>query len=393
VKIAIVHDWLVTYGGAERVLEQILACYPEADLFSLVEFLPRNARQFIRNKPVRTSFLQHVPFARTHFRKYLGLMPLAVEQLDLSGYDLIISSNYCAAKGVLTGPDQLHICMCHSPIRYAWDLQEQYLQESGLDKGMRGSLARWLLHRVRLWDTRTANGVDEFIAISHFIARRIWKTYRRSSTVIYPPVDIASFVAEGNKKDDFYLTVSRLVPYKRVGLIAEAFARMPDRKLVVIGTGPQLESIEKVARRSANIEMMGFQSDGVVRECMRRANAFVFAAEEDFGISVVEAQASGTPVVAFGKGGALETIQDCSSNDPTGLFFDVQNPEAIVDAIHRFEEQRHRFTPEACRRNAARFSIERFRKEFTDLCDRTIDEATTRSLQRSKVEMPAGVAD
>ncbi|HMH56968.1 MAG TPA: glycosyltransferase, partial [Gemmatimonadales bacterium] len=224
-KIAIVHDWLVTYAGAERVLEQMLALYPDADLYSLIDFLPETERQFLRGKPVGTSFLQRIPGIRRGYRRFLPLMPLAIEQFDLSAYDLVVSSSYAVAKGVLTGPDQPHLCMCYSPARYAWDLQDQYLRETGLDHGVRGVLARWMLHRFRLWDARTANGVDRFIAISQFIARRIWKAYRRQSTVVYPPVDVEGFTP-GGARDDFYVTASRLVPYKRVDLIVEAFAAM-----------------------------------------------------------------------------------------------------------------------------------------------------------------------
>ena len=232
-----VHDWLSVYAGAERVLEQMLSVLPQADLYSLIDFLPSGERDFIQNKPVTTSFLQRLPFARKHYRQYLPLMPLAVEQFDLSGYDLVISSSHAVAKGVLTGPDQLHVCMCYSPIRYAWDLQHQYLHESGLTRGLRGAAARTLLHRVRVWDARTANGVDDFIAISDFIARRIRKVYRRDSVVIYPPVDTGGFTL-CEQKEDFYLTASRMVPYKKIDLIVQAFSGMPEKNLVVIGDGP-----------------------------------------------------------------------------------------------------------------------------------------------------------
>jgi glycosyltransferase involved in cell wall biosynthesis len=368
-RIAVIHDWLVTYGGADRVLEQILTCFPESDLFSLVDFLPANQRGFILDKPAQTSFFQHLPFAREAFRKYFPLMPLAVEQFDLSPYDLVISSSHSVAKGVITGPDQLHICYCHSPMRYVWDLQHQYLRESGLDKGTIGWFARWLLHKGRMWDLRTANGVDEFMANSHYIARRIWKTYRREATVIYPPVDMESLSVKENK-DDFYLTVSRLVPYKKVNLIVEAFGRMPDKELVVIGDGAQLKGLKAAA--SKNVKMLGFQSSEVVHDYMRRARGFVFAAEEDFGICVVEAQACGTPVIAFGKGGALESVRDLSTEEPTGVFFKEQTPEAIVDALRVFERERKKIDAGACRRSAERFSRERFRREFRGACERAM---------------------
>ncbi len=368
-KVAVIHDWLVTYAGADRVLEQILACFPDADLFSLVDFLPAGERDFIRNKPVRTSFIQHLPMAQKWFRKCLPLLLLAVEQLDMSAYDVIISSSHAVAKGVITGPHQLHICCCYSPMRYAWDLQHQYLAESALDGGMKGCFARWMLHHARIWDLRTANGVDEFIAISHYIARRIWKVYRRESSVIYPPVDVDSFELI-REKTDFYLTVSRLVPYKKVGLIVKAFNKMPEKKLVVIGDGPNFRDIKSIARD--NVTMMGFQAFEVVRQHMQQAQAFVFAAEEDFGISVVEAQACGTPVIAFGKGGSLETVRDLTMEEPTGVFFQEQTPEAIVNAIHRFERERASFDAMACRKNAARFSSERFRNEFQEFCNHAI---------------------
>jgi glycosyltransferase involved in cell wall biosynthesis len=309
-RIAVIHDWLVTYAGADKVLEQILACFPDADLFSLVDFLPAGKRGFIQNKQVHTSFIQHLPLALKWFRKCFPLLPLAVEQFDLSSYDLIISSSHSVAKGIITGPDQLHVCYCHAPMRYAWDLQHAYLQESGLQKGLLGLAAKGMLHKARIWDLRTANGVDEFIANSQFIARRIRKVYRRESTVIYPPVDINSFEMT-REKDDFYLTVSRLVPYKKVGLIVEAFNRMPDKKLVVIGHGSNFKDIKSIAH--GNVTMMGFQPFEVMLQHMQRARAFVFAAEEDFGISIVEAQACGTPVIAYGKGGALEIVQDASA--------------------------------------------------------------------------------
>ena len=210
-KIAIVHDWLVTYAGAERVLEQMLHCFPAADLFAIVDTLAPGERKFIQDKPVRTSFIQKLPFARSKYRQYLPLMPLAVEQFDLSSYDLVISSSHAVAKGVLTGPDQLHLCMCYSPMRYAWDLQHQYLRESGLDRGLKGWLAKWMLHKMRIWDARTANGVDQFIAISAFIGRRISKVYQRASTVIYPPVDTEAYTLH-TEKQNFYFTASRMVP-------------------------------------------------------------------------------------------------------------------------------------------------------------------------------------
>ncbi|MCK9283734.1 MAG: glycosyltransferase family 4 protein [Rhodocyclaceae bacterium] len=369
-KIAIVHEWLVTYAGSERVLEQMLACFPDADLFSLVDFLPSNERGFIKNKSVKTSFIQKLPGARNKHRNYLPLMPLAIEQFDLSGYDLIISSSHAVAKGVLVGPDQLHICMCYSPIRYAWDLQHQYLSESNLETGLKSWLARWMLHKIRLWDCRTANGVDRFIGISHFIARRIEKVYRRDATVIYPPVDVSGFAYRA-EKEDFYLTASRMVPYKRMPMIVEAFSAMPDKRLVVIGEGPEFDKCKAVA--GPNVQLMGWQPFDVLKDHMQRAKAFVFAAEEDFGITPLEAQACGTPVIAFGKGAVLETIRGIGGDNPTGVFFPEQTPQAVIEAVGVFELQQANIAPQACRENALRFSPERFQREFVDLVDQEWD--------------------
>ena len=362
-KVAVVHDWLVTYAGAERVLEQMLRVVPQADLFSLLDVLPESQREFLAGRPVRTSFLQRLPGVRTRYRQFLPLMPFAVEQFDLSGYELVISSSYAVAKGVLTGPDQLHLCMCYSPMRYAWDLQHQYLRESGLDRGLRSVLARWLLHRTRAWDARTGAGVDEFMAISHFVARRIRKVYRRESTVIYPPVDTDAFTPEsGTPREEFYLTASRLVPYKRIDLIARTFAELPDRTLVVIGEGPEARRLKEV--RAPNVRLLGEQPFPVLLDHLRRARAFVFAAEEDFGILPLEAQACGTPVIAYGKGGALETIRGLDHPQPTGVFFGEQSPASLRAAVATFEGEATRISPEACRANALRFRSSRFREEF-----------------------------
>ena len=368
-KIAIIHDWLITYAGAEKVLEQLLKLYPKADIFTVVDFLPEKDRTFLDGHKITTSFIQGLPFAKTKYRNYLPLMPLAVEQFDLSSYDLVISDSHAVVKGVLTGPDQVHISYIHSPIRYAWDLQHQYLRESGLERGMKSWIAKYMLHKIRLWDNRTANGVDHFIANSGFIVRRIWKVYRRESTVIYPPVDVEAFNL-CTQKEDFYLTASRMVPYKKIDLIVEAFSMMPDKKLIVIGDGPDIKKIK--AKAGANVILMGYQSFEVLRDHMQRARAFVFAAEEDFGITPVEAQASGTPVIAFGKGGALETVVDGIS----GVFFENQSIESLCEAVERFEKLN--FVPKVIRENAMRFSVERFKKEMKEFVDKGYAKSATK---------------
>ncbi|WP_434111004.1 glycosyltransferase family 4 protein [Paraburkholderia caffeinilytica] len=363
-KVAIVHDWLVVSGGAEKVLKNIIECFPKADIFSIVDFL--EDRDCVKGKSVKTSFIQNMPLARKRYRAYLPLMPIAIEQVDLSGYDLVISSSHAVAKGVLTGPNQIHISYVHSPIRYAWDLQHQYLNESHLNTGIKSVMARILLHYIRGWDSRSANGVDHLLANSQFIARRIRKAYQREATVIYPPVDLANLTM-GTQKDDFYVTASRMVPYKRIDLVVRAFSQTPERRLVVIGDGPDMKKVRAVA--GENVTILGHQPFEVLVDHLRRARAFVFAAEEDFGISVVEAQACGTPVIAFGRGGALESVIGLPLERPTGVFFGEQTPESLLAAVSRFERNDNLFDPRACRRNAERFSSENFKTALTNFID------------------------
>ena len=363
VRTAIVHDWLPVYAGAERVLEQMLALLPEADLFSLIDFLPEDQRAFLSGKPVETSFIQKLPFARKNYRYYLPFTPLAIEQFDLTGYDIVISSSYVVAKGALTAADQLHVCYTHSPIRYAWDLHFQYLREGNMERGLRSAMARLILHYMRLYDAASANRVDVFVANSRNVAQRIWKTYRRPAEVIHPPVDTEAFSLY-TQKEDYYLTVSRLVPYKRIDLIVEAFAEMPDRELIVVGDGPEIKKIR--AKATPNVSVLGYQPFEAVVHYMQQARAFIFAAEEDFGIVPVEAQACGTPVIAFGKGGALETVIP----GETGLFFYEQTAESLRDAVQSFESVRTRLSAERIREHAEQFSKERFQHEFNQLLSR-----------------------
>ena len=364
-RVAIVHDWLTVYGGAERVLEQILAVFPGADLYAVCDFVPPAQRGFLGTRTPATTFVQRLPWARRFYRHYLPLMALAIEQLDVSGYDLVLSSSHAVAKGVLTGPDQLHVSYVHSPMRYAWDMQHQYLRESKLDRGLKSWMARWLLHRMRIWDLRTANGVDLYLANSRFIARRIEKTYRREAQVIYPPVNLEAFTLREHK-EDFYLCASRLVPYKRMDLLVEAFRAMPGRRLKVVGDGPDRARLSRMAAGCPNIEMLGHCSGEELSSLMGRARAFVFAAEEDFGIVPLEAQACGTPVIAFGRGGALETVDglDEQGSRGTGLFFEQQTVDAVVRAVERFEARSADFSPQRCRAKAMRFDAARFRTEL-----------------------------
>jgi glycosyltransferase involved in cell wall biosynthesis len=348
-RIAIVHDWLPEVGGAERVLGEILQLLPQAHLYSLVDFLPDSERAFLRGKKVRTSFLQGLPGARRFYRSYLPLMPLAIEHFDLAGYDLVLSSSYAVAKGVITGPDQLHLCYCHSPPRYAWDLQEVYLRQSQRSTGIKGFLARALLHYIRMWDCRTPNGVDAFAANSRFIQRRIWKVYRRRSRLIYPPVQMGE--EEGSQSDKprtHYLSLGRLVPYKRVDLLVETFRQYPNRQLQVIGDGPERGRLQK--NLPPNVRFLGRQPQRFVAEALRGAKALLFPAEEDFGLVPVEAQAAGTPVIAYARGGGSESIVD----GVTGVLFQEQTAASLGAAMDLAEAME--FDPAVLRENAMRFS-------------------------------------
>lgn len=366
-RVAIVHDWLYVVGGAERVLQQMLLCFPDADVYSVFESLNDEQRRSIGiTKPVRTTFLQKFPRVGRWHRTLLPLMPLAIEQLDLSEYDLVISSSYAVAKGVLTGPDQLHVSYVHSPIRYAWDLQHRYLDEAGSRRGLKSMLMRYLLHRIRIWDARTAHGPDVMLANSNFIARRIRKVYGRSAHVVYPPVDLSTRKSK-MPTGDYFLAASRLVPYKNIEVIVRAFALLPDLKLIVAGSGPQREYLHKIA--GANVEFAGYVADDKLRELMSGARAFIFAAEEDFGIISVEAQSEGTPVLALRRGGSKETVVD----GLTGLFFDQPTPEAVAATVREFAAGEAKFSADDCVAHANQFSAERFRTEFKSVVTAALD--------------------
>lgn len=370
-RVAIIHDWLTVNAGAEKVLKQMLLLYPEAEIFTLVDFLPAAERAFLGSHKIHTSFIQKLPRARKSYRSYLPLMPLAIEQFDLSAFNLVLSSSYAVAKGVLSGPDQTHVCYCHSPIRYAWDLQPQYLRESGMERGLKSIVARTILSYIRMWDVRTANGVDHFIANSTFIARRIRKVYGRESVVIPPPVDIPEVLPNVARKD-YYVTASRLVPYKRIDLIIEAFNHMPDRKLVVIGSGPMLEQMRRLAK--PNVSVLGYQPQEVLEKHLTEARAFVFAAEEDFGIAPVEAQAFGTPVIAYGKGGILDSVAE----NITGVFFDTQSVDSIRTAIDKFEADNKRWDNIAISSHAKKFSPRSFRDRLRGEIQRALEARNER---------------
>ena len=361
-KIALVHDWFTTFAGSEKVVRQMLQVFPQADVFSLIDFLPEKDRGFLKNTSIRTSFLQAMPFVEKNYRLYLPLMPLAIEQVDVSGYDLILSSCHAVAKGVISAPEQLHISYIHTPMRYAWDMQNEYLNTNGL-KSVKAMVARFLLHYIRTWDAVAASRPDVLLTNSRFVARRIQKTYRRAASVIYPPVD-TDYFTPGDRREDFFLAASRLVPYKRIDLIAQAFQAMPDKKLVIIGDGSEAPKIRRLC--GPNVTWLGYQPDDVLKDYMRRCQALIFAAKEDFGILPVEAQACGTPVIAYGVGGVRETVMLLESAQPTGILYREQSAAAIRAAVLDFERDPGRFTAYACRKNAERFSNRRFREEFGD---------------------------
>ncbi|MBP0019590.1 MAG: glycosyltransferase [Cyanobacteria bacterium SBLK] len=368
-KTALIHEWLTpkATGGSELVVREILQ-HVAADLYALIDFESTNPQSYLYGRKIGHTFLQHFPLARNGVQKYLPLLPLAIEQLDLGDYDRILSSSHAVAKGVLTRPHQLHICYCHTPMRYAWDLTFDYLENSPMGRGIPGIFSRYILHRLREWDVISANRVDYFIANSQYTARRIWRCYRRKAEVIYPPVNCDRFRFSPDK-EDFYLVVSRLVSYKKIGLIVEAFNRL-GFPLIVIGNGTELNRIKAIAGK--NVQVLGSQSNEIVEQYMQKAKAFVYAACEDFGIAPVEAQSCGTPVIAYGKGGALETVRDVRQfpQTGTGLHFAPQTVEALVNAVEIFTEYQGKIEPEICRQNAERFTPEVFGRQYLAFADR-----------------------
>jgi glycosyltransferase involved in cell wall biosynthesis len=361
VNTALVYDWLVTMGGGEKTLCAIQEAYP-APIHTLVHDPKKFKGTPLDGKQIHTSFIQKLPFAKRAYRNYLPFFPLAIEQFDLSAYDLVISTSHAVSKGVLTHSGQLHLCYCLTPMRYAWDLTHRYLEGvSGIQK----AVAKASLHYLRNWDIASLGRVDHFAAISHYIAKRIKKVYGRDATVIYPPVDVEE-IPFSSSKEDFYLVVSRMVPYKRIDLIVQAFSELPDKRLVVVGDGPEMKKVKSLAKK--NVEILGWQPDEKIRELMSKAKGFLFAAEEDFGIVVVEAQAAGTPVIAFGKGAVLETVIP----GQTGLFYPHQDVASLVDAIEKFEKMK--FEPDQIRDHAQKFNRQRFIQEFKHFVETKIED-------------------
>lgn len=375
-KIAIVHEWLVNYAGSEKVVESFTNIWPDAEVFTLVDFLDDDLRNIIlKGKHAHTSFIQHLPYAKKQHRKYLPLFPRAIESFNLKNFKLIISSSHAVAKGVRKKKNQLHISYCHSPMRYAWDEADYYLQEANLTSGFKGKIAQLVLKYLRKWDIKSAKNVNYFIANSNHIAAKIKRIYNRNADVIYPPVDIQKFSLV-TEKEDYYLTASRLVPYKRIDMIVDAFANMLDKKLVVIGSGPEKEKI--MSKATPNIDMIGYQDFESLKSYMEKAKAFVFAAEEDFGIIVVEAMACGTPVIAGNYGGTAESVIDGT----TGILFPKQNVESIINAVKRFDLISHSMNFKEIRMHAEKFSRSTFEQNIKEYVNDKLKSFTQKKLRK-----------
>jgi glycosyltransferase involved in cell wall biosynthesis len=386
-RVALVHDWLDTWGGGEAVLAELARAFPRSDVYTLVDFLDPRDRERIDASSIVASPLSRMPAARRWFRYAAVLRPSLIERFDLSRYDVILSDSHAIAKGARKRAGQLHVCYCHTPARFAWTMESTYTDSSAAGSRWRRALLRVALARFRAWDSQATTRVDRFVANSRHIAETIAACYGRSADVVHPPVDIERFAhaaarRAGGRRND-YVTLSRLVPYKRIDVIVEAFRRLPDRRLVVIGEGPERAAL--AARCPPNVTLAGRLDDDETAARIADARAFVFAACEDFGIAPIEAQAAGVPVIAYGRGGALETIRGLADPRPTGVFFDEQTAPSIAAALGEFESAEQRIDPLACRENAARFGAARFRVEM----QRIVAEALARAPDRARAAATA----
>jgi glycosyltransferase involved in cell wall biosynthesis len=362
--VGIVHDWLPVVSGAERVLQQVVAAFPNSEVYTLFDFLTEEERkEILGHTPVHVSRLNKLPGVQKYYRYLLLSCTRAIEEFDVTNHEIVISASAALAKGVLTSPEQKHFAYVHSPARYAWDLTHEYINGiDGVAAGLKQMLARQMMHKFRLWDMRTSPSVDHFIANSEFIKKRIWKVYRRDADVIYPPVNTDGFNLPAEPRQEHFLVASRMVPYKRIPMIVEAFSHRPDLKLHVVGDGPEMPAVRVAA--GTNVEILGHVPFAELKRQMQTARAFVFAAKEDFGIVPVEAQACGTPVIALGQGGTAETVRPLGESDPTGVWFEEQTVDSFLTALDAFVAEEASFVPEVCRENALKFSEERFRQEL-----------------------------
>jgi len=362
-KVAIVHDWCPSFRGGERVLAQLSKLFPGAEIFTLFDFLPRDVKdEFFAGVAFHTSGANRLPMVEKFYRSLFFVCPFLIEQFDVTAYDAVISSSAAFARGVLTRPDQPHLCYVHSPIRYAWDEQFSYLDQGKLGFGPKGILFRYLLHKLRTWDTRTAHGPDLMLANSHYVRSRIRRIYGRDAQVVFPPVEMGELEYAADK-DDYYVAASFLAPYKRTDLVIQAFREMPSRRLLVVGEGQQSSALRALA--GPNVTFTGFLPRRAYVKTVALAKALVFAGCEDFGIALAEAQACGTPLIAFNRGGACDIVRRLGASDmPTGVLFERQTVAAIKEAVEHFEQARRAISPAACRQNAGRFSVERFNREI-----------------------------
>lgn len=373
--VAIVHDWCPSFRGGERVLAELCKIMGAVDVYTLFDFLPPEVKnEFFPGVSFHTSIANRLPGVGRYYRSLFFLCPFLIEQFDVTRYDAVITSSAAFARGVLTRPDQPHVCYVHSPVRYAWDEQFSYLNEGRLGYGPKGLLFRHMLHRLRIWDTRTAHGPDVMLANSCYVRERIRRIYGRDAQVVYPPVPIDPSGNEYiSEKDDYYVTASFLAPYKRTDLVIRAFNDMPRRKLLVVGDGQQARSLRSLAT-GGNIEFAGYLPRRDYVAAVGQARALLFAGCEDFGIAMAEAQAYGTPVIAFGRGGSRDIVQPLGSAPaPTGLLFKQQTVEAVRAAVEQFESHEREISPAACWLNATRFSPERFRVEMEQAMRKAID--------------------
>lgn len=364
-KAVFVHDWFTVNGGAEKVAKSILELLGDVDIYCLFDFFNENDRKLILNgKHPNTSFLQHFPQCKKHYRNYLPLFPLAIESFDLSKYDLIISSSSAVAKSVKVNKNQIHVCYCHSPMRYIWNLKDQYIRD--INPFLKRKIVEKVFESLPNWDKKRAEDVTHFIANSSFIAKRIKTSYNRKSTVLYPPIETNFFTLSEQKKENYFVVLSRLVGYKKVRLIVESFAKMPKQNLIIIGDGPEMKNMPQLK----NVKYLGHLKRLKVKEYLQNARAMIAAAIEDFGISVLEAQSCGIPVLALKEGGYCETVIE----NETGLFFNEQTVEDIIDIVSKFEKTESTFLKKKIREHALNFDEKVFKAKFRSEINRVIEE-------------------